>query len=74
MKALGNIIGKGAKVAAHVLAGSVLYGLGAAAANFHPAGVAGVLWTMGGSSAVAGLLAAAGRAINFDPSKAWPAP
>ncbi len=66
---VGNIIGKGATVAAHVAAGSFAFGLTIATANWHPTGVPGLLWYGGGITIASGLIGAVTRWAKFDPSK-----
>ncbi len=70
---LGNILAKGLKVGAHVIVGSVGFGLGAVALHWAPPVTASPLlqaaWWGAGASIVGGTSAALLRWAQFDPSK-----
>ena len=73
MSKIGNILAKGAKVGAHVIVGSIGFGLGAVALHWAPPATAHPLlqaaWWGIGSSVVGGASAALIRWAQFDPSK-----
>lgn len=73
MTKIGNILAKGATVAAHVIVGSVGFGLGAIAFHWSPPATANPLltaaWVGVGASLVGGASAALLRWAKFDPSK-----
>jgi len=66
---LGNAIGKGATVAAHVAAGSFAFGATVAITNWHPTGVSGLLWNSLGITAASAIVGGITRWAKFDPSK-----
>lgn len=72
MTKIGNILAKGATVAAHVIVGSVGFGLFALANHWTPPTNNPLLlaaWYGGGAAVVGGASAALLRWAKFDPSK-----
>jgi len=73
MSKIGNILLKGLTVGAHVIVGSVGFGVGAIALHWAPPAswppIAQAAWYGAGASVVGGASAALVRWAKFDPSK-----
>lgn len=73
MSKIGNILAKGAVIGAHVIVGSVGFGLGAIALHWAPPATAHPLiqaiWWGAGAAVVGGVGASFIRWGRFDPSK-----